>query len=360
MKNNLKPIGNTLPARCLAAAYGCAVMFRNRWYDTHRHHQFFPSAPTISVGGIHAGGTGKTPLTALIAEYLLTKRHLEVAILSRGYGRRCKEPVIIQPYQDADWTEVGDEPAMIHASLPQTLLGVGASRTDSCYNILNNGQVTADRLVFVLDDGFQHRRIARHLDIVCLPPMERKPHLIPAGYLREPVKNMRRADLACIIASKNDLQAVKWTQSYIQSQLGSGFPIIILLSRPFEWVNLQTGEKRKRLKEGNWGLISGIAHPQRFIKTVKNMGIFPTHTSVFPDHHVFTRNEIESILKQNTTGIMTTEKDASRMRTLKLVNRKEIWYLKISLEFSDTMARDTFFKKIDSILSFSRNRRNPS
>ncbi len=360
MKYDLKPLGNSLPASIFSSLYNVGVTLRNLWFENCKNLRYDPPVPTISIGGVHAGGTGKTPLTAYVADYLCRLRGFEVAILSRGYGRAYSGQRIIAPFQSASWVEVGDEPEMIHTSLPQTWLGIGPDRCSSARQILKRVNSNLPNLAFVLDDGFQHRRIGRNLDIVCLPAMNERPSLIPAGYLREPFKNLKRADLVCIIGSQNDLEQIKWTQRYVRSQLGSDLPLFTLLSKPAQWVNFGTGETRQRLNDGKWGLVSGIARPHRFVQTVNSMGISPACTYLFPDHYIFSKKEIERISEENIDGIITTEKDASRMRTLKLVNSKEIWYLKISLDFSDQVAYSNFSKKIDSILSFSHNRRNPS
>ena len=148
----------SLLAACLHAAsalYGAIVGFRNAIYDVLPGLARRARLPVISIGGIRAGGTGKTPVAALIGGYLAA-RGRTVAFLSRGYGRNGRDSLIVKPGETSSWTLTGDEPRLLHDRLPRSWLGIGADRGRVA--ALLSFELPADS-VFVLDDGFQHRSL---------------------------------------------------------------------------------------------------------------------------------------------------------------------------------------------------------
>ena len=173
--------------RLASWGYGSGVAARNALYD----HKLLPThsspLPTISVGNLLLGGSGKTPLVRFLAQSLEGK----VAILSRGYKSRAEKrssPTLVLP--DSRWEEVGDEPLMLARSLPDALVIVCADRLKGAAFAKKHGAQ-----VLLLDDGFQYRRLARDVNIVCIPATTsiHSLSLFPRGPLREPLSALKRA-----------------------------------------------------------------------------------------------------------------------------------------------------------------------
>lgn len=352
-KTRLQPLGNGTLPRVLSSIYGSVVSLRNFLYDNISALSQEAGRPVISVGGVHAGGTGKTPMSLLVARQLV-ERGYSIAFLSRGYGRAHKEMVICKPGEPVSWNQVGDEPALLHEALPQSWLGICPNRRKSARDLRN---LVPGNTVFVLDDGFQHRQVKRTADIVCIPPDPFADSLIPAGRLREPLVNLKRANFICIIGSMKEKDACIRTREKLLLQF-PGKGIYVLFQVPGEWRKLGTGETSKILPFRSPLLLSGIARPDRFSMLIADMGIRPCASHFFDDHHVFTINEIEGLYGGQCDGIVTTEKDAFRLSTIKLVNGPDIWYLKIDVSFADGPSRESFFEHLnDSIQSYIPKRR---
>ena len=182
-----------LPASSL---YAVGVQLRNLFFKLGWLQSARLPRPVISVGNLTVGGTGKTP-TCLWLSQALKDRGFRVGILSRGYRRKESRPVVIQPgvaggaapsESDLDVLKSGDEPLMM-AQLYGQLIGIGKNRGEAAAELLRSADVD----VFILDDGFQHRRIKRDVDIVLLGS-DCSGRTLPAGPFREPRKNLRRAD----------------------------------------------------------------------------------------------------------------------------------------------------------------------
>jgi tetraacyldisaccharide 4'-kinase len=336
-------MGDGVIPRGLAFMYGCVGFLRNRFYDLVPSLSYDIGKPVISIGGIHAGGTGKTPLCRLVARHFVNAG-ASVAFLSRGYGRPTKALVICKPGESTTWDVVGDEPAMLHDALPQTWLGVCANRRKTARLLCN---IVPQDTVFVLDDGFQHRQISRSMNIVCLPPDPFSDLLLPAGSLREPLVNCERAQCICIIGSREQMDLCTRSRERL-AELFPGKPIFTLQQVPVSWRNLATGQTVERPPVAKALMLSGIARPERFGNILSNMGISVAASYVFDDHHVFTQKEIQDLRGERFDGIVTTEKDAMRLRTIKLVNDLDIWYLTIDLSFFGSTTAEQFFENLNN------------
>ena len=336
--SKLRPLGPGIISQTLSAIYAFFVACRNLWYDliplaVKRSGRF-----TVSVGCIHAGGTGKTPLALLIGHFFYINGY-ETAFLSRGYGRISSDQIIVKPGEQKSWKEIGDEPALIKSSLPSSWLGIGADR-------FHNAAIIKPQLgtkaVFVLDDGFQHRKIFRNKNIVCLPPDPFNDYLIPAGTLREPFSSLKRADIICIIGLKKEAAILEKDHH----ELSEKFPkksVFILYQVIDQWINLNTGKTAEKPPLTKPLLISGIARPHRFIRMIQETGITPYKRKNYEDHHIFTNDEIKKLYSSEIDGIITTEKDKYRFSTINFVNHLNIWYLKVKVVFFNTTAEEDFF-----------------
>jgi tetraacyldisaccharide 4'-kinase len=341
----MHPLGNNIFALLLSALYGAAVNFRNFLFDYFPMLSHSAGRPVISVGGIHAGGTGKTPMALLVGAYF-EKTGKNVVFLSRGYHRKSRKTVICKPNSTVGWEDVGDEPALLHANLPGSWLGIGARRLET---IRNMRTMLSDNSVFVLDDAFQHRQLRRSIDIVCLPADPFDDRLLPAGTLREPLQGLKRAHCICIIGSKEQAVLLDKTKQKIDAlcKLSTN---VVLYQVPAGWVHCASGTKVRELPFKKPLLLCGIARPERFIGLVKSLAVIPAKEAVFQDHHEFSLSQIQGLCTGAFDGILTTEKDAHRLHTLNLVNCPDIWYLKIDLQFSDTGSEKTFYSYLNGLI----------
>jgi tetraacyldisaccharide 4'-kinase len=341
-----EPWGRGLFPLILSRAFGAAVAARNAAFDSGKRFSAPAGRPTISVGGLSAGGTGKTPMTLLVGKYLCTQG-CEVAFLSRGYGRKTKETVVSSPKTVDSWEMVGDEPAMLHAGLPESWLGVGSNRLRAASLLMPR---LSSKAIFVLDDGFQHRRLKRDVDIVCLPPDPYNDMLLPSGTLREPLNGLKRAHCICLIGITEEAAVLEATRQRISRE----FPhvaVFILYQNPIGWINASSGTFQAELPLTQPIAVCGIARPQRFIFFLKKMRVFTSAQSIFSDHYKYREQDIASIASlPGSPGIVTTEKDVYRLKSLKLVSWPDIWYLKIDLQFSDSDSEKHFYRFIDKAL----------
>jgi len=336
---------DSIAAKFLSTTYGSIIRKRNLTFDKNPGSLYKATFPVISIGGIRAGGTGKTP-SAMLAGELLTDLGREVVFLSRGYRRTTKENFIARPQETVFWYDTGDEPAMLHAALPQSWLGIGADRSANAARISKS---VGENAVFVLDDGFQHRKIRRDLDIVCISESVFTDRLMPSGYLREPVDSLSRADVAFIIGSDETAPAL----IALENKLARQFPHLdcyILTPQAHGWVNVVSGEQTESPDIKNPLAICGIARPERFFSTLRTLGISPCRQIAFSDHHRFTKNDFCNFHELYSNGLVLTEKDAIRIAEFSSEISDKIWYLKIRLKFYSDDSLKRFNQKLRSIL----------
>src|SRR5207302_5752484 len=182
----------------LASIFAAGVHLRNALYDRGRLPERRLQGPTISVGNLSVGGSGKTPFVLLLGELLKT-RGVKFDVLSRGYGRHTQGVLRVEPGGSS--RDFGDEPLLIARRL-----GVPVVLGEDRYEAGVFAEKEFGPQLHVLDDGFQHRALARDFDIVLVTPDNARDRLLPAGLLREPVSSLRRAD-AVVLTSGASPQA---------------------------------------------------------------------------------------------------------------------------------------------------------
>jgi tetraacyldisaccharide 4'-kinase len=349
-RNSQSPLpsfmADSFPVSMLSNVYSSFVNRRNDRYSSRPTLSYRLPFPVISVGGIRAGGTGKTPSALLIGE-MLSNLNREVVFLSRGYKKPNKGNFIAKPGQIISWRDSGDEPAMLYRSVPNSWLGIGANRLENAKKICS---ISSEKLIFVLDDGFQHRKIKRDLDIVCLNETVFEDKLIPSGFLREPVNSLNRADTVFLIGTRDTSSMLH----ELQEKIASRFPkldIYILFQEVAGFVNLKTGAICDSLDIPNPVALCGIARPERFFSTLKSQNIFPCKEISFSDHHQFTLRDFLHIHKLYSSGIVLTEKDAIRLTEITQHITDEIWFLRVRLKFQSNALSERFIRKIQSIIS---------
>ncbi len=332
--SSLKPIGNSRVGKVLSFLYEQIVGLRNRQFDRK------PPAPlpfpVISIGGISAGGTGKTPLTASIIEYCFAQGKTPI-LFSRGYGRKSKETVIIQPSDGGiSWEDVGDEPAMLRKRYPQLWLAIDGNRMRAAKSIL---KILPSNAIGIMDDGFQHRKMARSVDIVTLPANVGSDFMIPSGLLREPLESLQRADIIVFtgIPDKTTLSVLENLK--ITAEFGTSSTCFGSL------INTATCE-HKEFITSDVTLISGIARPERFYQTAEpHFSSIKKHL-IFPDHYVYSASDIALLENEPNSLFCTTEKDAVRLTTKNSAKLNNLWYISIIQRFDDPQFNDRFYELI--------------
>jgi tetraacyldisaccharide 4'-kinase len=245
--------------------------------------------PVISVGNLTVGGAGKTPVTLALAQRLLA-RGRKPAVLSRGYGRRSREPMQVRP--DSSPRQVGDEPLLL--ARRGLAVFVGPSRAGLALLAAEQG---AD--VVLLDDGLQHHALGRDLDVIVADASNPFGNgaLLPRGPLREPLSALRRVSRGLVWLTRCDLPRHPRT-----AQL-SGFPLVE-----------SAYQARADLRGKRVFLFAGIARPSRFLATVLGLGASVSGTRWFRDHHFFGASELAALRRDaGDSLLLTTEKDFVRI-----------------------------------------------
>jgi tetraacyldisaccharide 4'-kinase len=290
----------------LVPLYGAALAVKNQLFRLGWLKQNHLTHPVISVGSVSAGGAGKTPVVLMLTG-ILRRRGYAVRILTRGYGRTSELIERVEPYDDAVFH--GDEPVLL-AQQSGVPVFAGADRYRAGV-YAEKDEETEKIVVHLLDDGFQHRQLARDLDIVLLTEEDVQDMLLPAGNLREPLSALREAD---VIVLREE-----------EAALLRGFVAKLMEGResPAIW------EIRRRLSLGEAGEVSlpslpvafcGIARPDGFTKMLNAENCMPVARVDFPDHHKYDDNDVAALLERarhsGANGFVTTEKDAVKLTPL--------------------------------------------
>lgn len=296
--------------------------FRNLLYERGVFKSTSLGVPTFSIGNISVGGTGKTPLVAYVAS-LLADRGEKVCILTRGYGREnARTRVLVSDGERirSDAKKGGDEPLeLAEKLLGKAILVADGDRVSAGLWAKEEYGVTA----FVLDDAFQHRRVERHLDIVCIDatnPFGNGRSLQP-GLLREPPKNLSRAG-AIVITRANLSENISDLKTRI-SGLAPDTPIFTVAnrtSRLIELVGPGTREIEELLPKKALAFCA-LGNPDNFFEQLRQEGFDLVRGEAFRDHHFYTQDDITNLENQARDSgaevLFTTAKDAVKLVALK-------------------------------------------
>lgn len=309
----------------LSAIYGKIMSLRNALYDKGVLDTHDLGARTISVGNITTGGTGKTPLVGYVAE-VLTSRGEKVCILTRGYARKNpKQRVLVSDGENvlADAATGGDEPVeLAHKLLGKAIVIADADRVSAAEWALRKFGVT----VFVLDDGFQHRKVKRDLDIVCIDATNPfgGGKMLPAGRLREPLTGLARAD--CVVITRSDLVDDVSNLKSEMSDVNSNATIFEAKNRisavtPIGEFYAKTESSQSKKPIGPVLAFCGLGNSESFFELLRREGIEIVHSKAFADHVVYTKKDIDGICASakslNVKCLVTTAKDAVKISNLK-------------------------------------------
>lgn len=306
-----------------AVLYGLGVWFRNRLFDLG----IFPSKqfdiPIICVGNLEAGGTGKSPVVLHILK-LLSENGLNVAMLSRGYGRKTKGFRLVSESDSV--ADVGDEPLQAKLRFPNLTIAVCEDRVKGIEQLL----ASEDRPdVIVMDDGFQHRWVKSSFSLLVTRsgfPFWRN-HLLPVGTLREAKSEKRRAGALVVVGE--DSVEIPFQGKSFKAKIDAGSLIQI------------SGDELDLSKVESVVLLSGIANSHRFDHIAKRKFGVLEHVN-FGDHHNYTVSDIQLLSKKldsfgaAANAVVTTEKDAARLKNSPLLNelgQMPVFYLPIEISF---------------------------
>jgi tetraacyldisaccharide 4'-kinase len=268
----------------LASLYGAAVYARNKLYDRGALTLRRLQGPVVSIGNLTVGGSGKTPFLILLAE-LLKQHGIPCDVLSRGYRRLSSGTMVVNPLGSP--RQFGDEPLLIAQKLKVPVV-IGEDRFSA-------GRLAEERFgarLHLLDDGFQHRRLARDFDIVLASSNDARETLLPTGRLREPLSSLTRAD------------AIVLTNDTAGDGLRLGWQQVWRVTRDI--VPPPTDESCL--------VFCGIARPENFVTQLRAAGVMLADTFTFRDHHRYAPEDIRKLLRlrkeSGARAFVTTEKDA--------------------------------------------------
>jgi tetraacyldisaccharide 4'-kinase len=308
----------------LAWPYGAAVSLRNLAFDRGWKHAGRAAVPVVAIGNLTVGGTGKTPTVEWVARWY-RERQLRVAILSRGYGQAGG---------------MNDEGRVLEENLPDVPHLQDADR-------LRLAQIAVEELesqLLVLDDGFQHRRLRRDLDVVLLDALDPfgLGRLLPRGLLREPVSALRRAGV--VVLSRADLIAGPERRAIrAQAERRAG---------PLRWVEARHAPRDLTGADGTADPLSGLAgravaafcgigNPEGFRRTLQSLGVELRGFRVFPDHHAYTAADVAGLASWvKGTGAelaLTTQKDSVKLRA-ECLGTVPLRALRIGLEVTEGLS----------------------
>lgn len=307
-----------------AAVYEVLTSARNLAFECGWRKVFDPGVPVVSIGNLTAGGTGKTPVTALLANGLRSRGYA-VGIVSRGFGGREKGPVRVSATGDTEAAaKFGDEPAWLAARFPDIPVYVGADRVAAVQALKRENRVD----LVIADDAFQHRRLARRFDVVILDALEPEWHyrLLPLGRLRESFSSLKRADSVFItkanLASLEERERLRKRIDAVFAETGEPPPIFEIESALSGFTKLGGSTDEVIPARGLAGkkvlLASGIGRPESFERLMlQEADAQIVDHVVFADHHRYSKADLEKISarvrEKGAELLVVTEKDAVKM-----------------------------------------------
>lgn len=311
----------------LSAIYAAVSETRNRFYDHRLLRSRRLRGPVVSVGNLSVGGSGKTPFVLLLGEQL-QQRRLAFDILSRGYRRETRGVALVDPAGTA--TVFGDEPLLLARKLQAPVI-LGESRYEA-------GMFAERKFgpqMHLLDDGFQHRSLARDFDIVVLPAEDLKGTLLPFGRLREPVSALRRADAVVLAVDSAGPEFLRPETLIWRVRRGIQLDAV----------------------SGPHIAFCGIARPMGFFAQLRLIGVEVAAHKAFRDHHRFTSADLQQLRelqrRHNARGFITTEKDAVNLGAF-ASELAPVSIAKVTMQWEDSA------DAIDTMLRIIAERKRPT
>ena len=303
---------------CLTPIYRFVVRRRNRQFDAGSRNIESVAAKVISVGNITTGGTGKTPMVVWICKFL-QQRQTKVAIVSRGYGSKDGSP--------------NDEAMELAARLPDVPHEQNPDRVAAAKHCIDQHSAQA----IVLDDGFQHRNLARDVDVVLVDASNPFGHgfLIPRGLLREPVSALKRADIVvvtrCDRVSSDELDLIR-------NRIASESDVPIAFAKTTATGLIQADGTELSISEGSegtWLVVSAIGNPAAFETSLAELEFNIADTMRFRDHHHFEQGDLKRVAAMakisGANRIVCTHKDLVKIAATE-IEGVEVFALRVDVE----------------------------
>jgi tetraacyldisaccharide 4'-kinase len=323
-----------------AAPYGLGVRLRAYGYEQGWLARRRLPVPVISIGNLTVGGTGKTPLVIEVTEWLL-KAGKRVAVLSRGYRRTSREPLLLVSDGArivATAEEAGDEPFLIAQRCPRAIVAVGADRYRLARCVLETRAVDC----IVLDDGFQHLAVHRDINLLLVDAtdVEGLEGLLPAGRLREPMTAVKRAT-GLIVTRAEQPSEVDEVLKRLRTAIDP-LPLPMtaqVVFRAEEMVSVATGTNRSRewCRGKRALLVSGVGHHASFRSTAQELGLAVLDEVAYPDHYAYSVDDVGMLRKRavdlKADVVVTTEKDAGKLRPYLAPDDGSWWAARLGIEW---------------------------
>jgi tetraacyldisaccharide 4'-kinase len=323
-----------------AVPYKLAARLRAYGYERGWFRRKRLPVPVISIGNLTVGGTGKTPLAIDITRWLLAEGK-RVAVLSRGYRRTSREPMLIVSDGArilATLQEAGDEPYLIAQHCPEAIVAVGTDR----YQL---GRWVLDRFPLdcvVLDDGFQHLRLHRDVDLLLVDATDTYglDQVLPAGRLREPIEAAKRATAIIVTRAEKKMDI-----DHVMGRLRSVVvPLPTTARVVFRAKDLLSLIANDGQSEGEWYkgktavLVSGIGHAASFRSLAEQLGLKIVEEVAYPDHHLYTSVEVDKVRRRavdlKAELVVTTEKDAGKLKPCLTPTDTGWWAIRLQTEWT--------------------------
>lgn len=337
----------------LYGLYYAIIFLRNWLFDVGLLKSVSPKMLTINVGNLSLGGTGKTPLVEYLVRLLSDK--YKVSTLSRGYGRKTKGFMLADNQASAE--TIGDEPIQYYLKFKDKInVAVCENRVVGVTEIR---KIFTNNQLIILDDAFQHRKIAPHINLLLSD--YNKPFyndaLVPFGLLRDVRVSAKRAD-ALIITKCPKITEIEKEKIRAEVLAYSSVEIPVFFSKISYQEITAYASKNKFDATKNNVILTAISKPKVFIKYLEEKKLSIENKFDFPDHHPFSRKDIDKVLGKNHKNyqIITTEKDMVKLKPqLSELELKRFFYVPIEIEFDDKIAFETFIKT--KIEFFNQNNR---
>ncbi|QJB56682.1 tetraacyldisaccharide 4'-kinase [Pseudodesulfovibrio sp. zrk46] len=310
--------------------YAGAMRVREQFYKRGFLPSWEPEAVTVSVGNIGWGGSGKTPIAGWLLDWA-ANRNMEAMLLTRGYkAKPVSYPYYVQPGALAE--EAGDEPLMLATQHPKAHVIVDPVRTRGG----RMGMKQFNPELVVLDDGFQHMAVKRHLNLVLLRPEDLSSqwkNVIPAGSWREPVSALKRADAFMMKVGPKNFQRVLPFYRELLGHLHK--PLFSFQVLPTGVRNVLSGEPAVDFDQERYLLVTGVGDPKLVERTATHfIGYKPQHHMIFRDHHAYSKNDVMDMhataAKLGCKAILCTPKDAVKLGPM---CTDQFWEFDLRVEF---------------------------
>ena len=325
----------------ISLVYWIITSIRNLFFEIGIFKQNKFNIPIVGVGNITVGGTGKTPHSQYISKLL--QNNFKIAVLSKGYGRKTKGFKYVNI--DSNYVDVGDEPLQMKKNLPELIIAVDHKRVNGVNKIMKEHP---DVNCIILDDAFQHRSIKICFNILLCDytnPIY-KDWMMPVGLLRESKKGIKRAD--CVVISKCPENLTMEESKTIEKNLKFTKKIFFSKIIYDKIVSLNGNKTIEKTSLKKILLVTGIANSNPIIEYLEKLNIQIKHLK-YKDHFHYQKKDIDRIIdyykKQNSEIIiLTTEKDAQKMKEYEELSNYPVYYLKVSVDFIRN--KDKFDEKI--------------